>query len=100
MTQRQLGFKRRLLDKEMALTLYHDGRCDREIAEYCGVAESTVGDWRRNLKLPAHPDPRKKATYSPPRQSTLAQDAMEAREMGLTYGQYKVMQSTGGMRRW
>ena len=99
-TIRSLGFKRKLLDKELALQLYNEGRCDREIAADCGVAERTVGDWRRKMKLPSHPDPRKKEEASSPHRSTLSQDALEARKRGMTYGQYKVMQEKRGTRRW
>ena len=76
------GTSRILLDHEFAMELYRRGLTDAEIAKQSGVYVKTVGKWRNRMGLPANKKRRLKM-------SPLARDAMEARRLGLTYGQYK-----------
>ena len=76
------GTSRILLDHEFAMELYRRGLMDAEIAKQSGVYAKTVGKWRNRMGLPANKKRRLKM-------SPLAHDAMEARRLGLTYGQYK-----------
>lgn len=75
------------LDKELAMELYKQGLCDRDIAESCGVSSSCVGDWRRKQGLPPHKQPKPLAEMSP-----IARDNAEARRLGMNYGAYKALQ--------
>ena len=76
------GTRRIMLDHEFAMELYLHGLADAEIAKQSGVYVKTVGKWRNRMGLPANKKRRLKM-------SPLARDAMEARRLGLTYGQYK-----------
>ena len=76
------GTRRIMLDHEFAMELYRRGLADAEIAKQSGVRSETVCKWRNKLGLPANKKRRLKM-------STLASDAMWARRLGLTYGQYK-----------
>ena len=76
------GTRRIMLDHEFAMELYRRGLTDAEIAKQSGVYVGTVSKWRNKLGLPANKKRRLKM-------SPLAHDAMEARRLGLTYGQYK-----------
>ena len=76
------GTRRIMLDHEFAMELYRRGLTDAEIAKQSGVYVKTVGKWRNRMGLPANKKRRLKM-------SPLARDAMEARRLGLTYGQYK-----------
>ena len=76
------GTRRIMLDHEFAMELYSHGLTDSEIAKQIGVRSETVCKWRNKLGLPAN---KKHRLKMPP----LARDAMEARRLGLTYGQYK-----------
>ena len=76
------GTSRILLDHEFAMELYRSGLTDAEIAKQSGVYVKTVGKWRNRMGLPVNKKRRLKM-------SPLARDAMEARRLGLTYGQYK-----------
>ena len=42
--------------QDKALALYNAGATDREIAQACGKESQRVGEWRRKLGLPLHPD--------------------------------------------
>ena len=76
------GTRRIMLDHEFAMELYRRGLTDAEIAKQSGVRSGAVCKWRNKLGLPANKKRRLKM-------SPLAHDAMEARRLGLTYGQYK-----------
>ena len=76
------GTRRIMLDHEFAMELYRRGLTDAEIAKQSGVYAKTVSKWRRGMGLPANIMCRKKM-------HPLVHDAMEARRLGLTYGQYK-----------
>ena len=75
------------LDKEMAMDLYNQGLCDRDIAEECGVKVACVGEWRRKAGLPPHKPPKPLDEMSP-----IARDNAEARRLGMNYGAYKALQ--------
>ena len=77
------GTSRILLDHEFAMELYRHGLTDTEIAKQSGVRSGAVCKWRNKLGLP--PNKAKRLGKLSP----LARDAMEARRLGLTYGQYK-----------
>ena len=76
------GTRRIMLDHEFAMELYSRGLTDAEIAKQSGVYVKTVSKWRNRMGLPANKKRRLKM-------SPLARDAVEARRLGLTYGQYK-----------
>ena len=77
------GTRRIMLDHEFAMELYRRGLTDAEIAKQSGVLSGAVQKWRNKLGLPMNKAKRRKNL------SSLARDAMEARRLGLTYGQYK-----------
>ena len=77
------GTRRIMLDHEFAMELYRRGLTDAEIAKQSGVYVKTVGRWRNKMGLPPN-EAKRRGKLSP-----LASDAMEARRLGLTYGQYK-----------
>ena len=77
------GTRRILLDHEFAMELYRRGLTDAEIAKQSGVLSGAVQKWRNKLGLPPN-KAKRRGKLSP-----LTRDAMEARRLGLTYGQYK-----------
>ena len=77
------GTRRIMLDHEFAMELYLHGLADAEIAKQSGVRSGAVCKWRNKLGLPPNKEKRRGKL------SSLARDAMEARRLGLTYGQYK-----------
>ena len=77
------GTIRILLDHEFAMELYRCGLTDAEIAKQSGVRSRAVCNWRNKLGLPPN-KAKRQGKLSP-----LIRDAMEARRLGLTYGQYK-----------
>ena len=77
------GTRRIMIDHEFAMELYRRGLTDAEIAKQSGVLSGAVQKWRNKLGLPPNKAKRREKL------SPLARDAMEARRLGLTYGQYK-----------
>lgn len=80
----------RKLDSKLAGQLYNEGAGDKEIAEACGVKVDTIRGWRKRCGLPANYEPK-----NPEYLTQLEKDAIKARKMGLTYGQYKAKQFCG-----
>lgn len=76
-----------ILDKEMAMDLYNQGLCDRDIADECGVKPGCVGEWRRKQGLLPNKPPKPLDEMSP-----IARDNAEARRLGMNYGAYKGLQ--------
>lgn len=48
-------------DTGRACRLLAEGRTDLEAAEMLGISKQTFGDWRRSMKLPVNPEPRRQA---------------------------------------
>ena len=48
-------------DTDRARQLLAEGRTDLEAAEMLGISKQTFGDWRRSMKLPVNPEPRRQA---------------------------------------
>ena len=48
-------------DTDRARQLLAEGRTDLEAAEMLGISKQTFGDWRRAMKLPVNPEPRRPA---------------------------------------
>lgn len=48
-------------DTGRARQLLAEGRTDLEAAEMLGISKQTFGDWRRSMKLPVNPEPRRQA---------------------------------------
>lgn len=87
------AFQHTRLNEAEAWRLYGLGKSDIEIAAACGVHKNTVLGWRQRNMLKAKPQRKNKLTQ-------LELDAIEARKMGLTYGQYKTQQAlTGGKKK-
>lgn len=85
----------RSVDYTKVLELYYEGKTDQEIADHCGCVRATIGEWRRRQKLPANiaeREDRKKRAKKQNDLTPLEQDAIAAREAGMTYGQYKAQQ--------
>ena len=64
------------------MRLYNKGEPDNYIAKVCGVTRGAVLDWRRRMGLDKNPDKKER------RLSPLELDAIAARAVGMTYGQY------------
>lgn len=84
------------LDEKKAFEYYKAGKTDAEIAEDCGVCRETVKNWRKRngLTLNRTKGVREKSNLTP-----LERDAIEARKLGLTYGQYKAGQYLAQQKR-
>lgn len=87
----------RCIDYDAVMQLYLEGKTDRQIADACRCSYRTIELWRQLRKLPTNRDaakgkaeekPEKKVHYRTP----LEEDAIAAREAGMTYGQYKAQQ--------
>ena len=88
----------RRLKQSEAWEYYNAGKTDVEIAELCNVDRSTVKNWRRRNGLLGNVSNQKKPKGK--KLTQLEQDAIAARELGMTYGQYKAQQFyQGGGRR-
>lgn len=48
-------------DTGRARQLLAEGRTDLEAAEMLGISKQTFGDWRRAMKIPVNPEPRRPA---------------------------------------
>lgn len=48
-------------DTDRARQLLAEGRTDLEAAEILGISKQTFGDWRRAMKIPVNPEPRRPA---------------------------------------
>lgn len=48
-------------DTGRACRLLAEGRTDLEAAEMLGISKQTFGDWRRAMKIPVNPEPRRPA---------------------------------------
>lgn len=48
-------------DTDRARQLLAEGRTDLEAAEMLGISKQTFGDWRRAMKIPVNPEPRRPA---------------------------------------
>lgn len=48
-------------DTGRARQLLAEGRTDLEAAEILGISKQTFGDWRRAMKIPVNPEPRRPA---------------------------------------
>ena len=48
-------------DTDRARQLLAEGRTDLEAAEMLGISKQTFGDWRRAMKIPVNPEPRRQA---------------------------------------
>lgn len=46
-------------DTGRARQLLAEGRTDLEAAEMLGISKQTFGDWRRAMKIPVNPEPRR-----------------------------------------
>ena len=46
-------------DTDRARQLLAEGRTDLEAAEMLGISKQTFGDWRRAMKIPVNPEPRR-----------------------------------------
>ena len=79
--------KNHVWDKKLAFELYKEGKTDKEIAEACGISNTTVQTWRKRQGLPVNVGKKKTRKLTP-----LEADAVAARKAGLTYGQYKAQQ--------
>lgn len=97
--------KKHVISDHTAWQHYNAGETDAEIAAACGVHKNTVANWRKRHKLYANTPQKKKKEEQTARKKTervlspLEQDARAAREMGLTYGQYKARQYLDKQRR-
>ena len=76
---------RHLLDTNLALKLYNMGLTDKEIAHCCGVDMSNVCRWRHVHGLRYNREGEERAMGA---MEQLTIDAVEARRLGMTYGQY------------
>lgn len=86
--------KRVAVNPVRAMVLYMQGNTDAEMADRLGVSKSAVGTWRRINGLSVNK--RAGAAVKGVRKlSPLAADAIAAREMGLSYGQFKAKQYIG-----
>ena len=52
-------------DTGRARQLLAEGRTDLEAAEMLGISKQTFGDWRRAMKIPVNPEPRRPAKAMP-----------------------------------
>lgn len=86
--------KRVAVDPVRAMVLYMQGNTDAEMADRLGVSKSAVGTWRRINGLSANKRAGA-AVKGGHKLSPLAADALAAREMGLSYGQFKAKQYIG-----
>lgn len=73
------------LDSRRIEELYAQGRTDGQIAQALGVKRETVCAWRVERRIPSNDVKQRKDL------SNLEKEAIMAREMGLTYGQYKAL---------
>lgn len=89
--------KRVAVDPVRAMVLYMQGKTDSEMADRLGVSKNAVGTWRRINGLSANK--RAGAAVNGGRKfSPLAADAIAAREMGMSYGQFKAKQHEGRIK--
>lgn len=65
--------------------LYAEGKTDVQIAQEIGCEAEVICAWRKARKLPSNAVKNRKDL------SNLEKEAVIAREMGLTYGQYKAL---------
>lgn len=80
------------LDDTKVMLLYMRGLTDEEIGRKLDVVPDTVAKWRGRHGLAKNGACSKKKDKS---LSPLAADAMAARELGLSYGQFKAQQHDG-----
>ena len=76
--------RRVVLDCDRAMHWYNMGMNDREIAEKCDVGKNAVALWRTRNLLPPNVARRKAVIKLTP----LEWDAVQAREHGVTYGEW------------
>ncbi len=75
------------IDSKRAMALYDQGLTDKAIAIRMGRSQTTISGWRGRHGLPPNKN-KAHAKYIPP----LVQDAIDAKKLGLSYGQYKAKQ--------
>lgn len=79
-------------DEPKLMTFYMQGRTDAEIGRKCGLHPNSVAAWRRLHGLSANLSGAREKSDN---MSELAKDAMAARELGMSYGQFKAKQHDG-----
>lgn len=78
-------------DEAQMMALYMRGCTDAEIGRNCGLSSKSVAAWRRVHDFTANFGDREKSGSM----AELSKDAMAARELGMSYGQFKAMQYVG-----
>ena len=75
-------------DTDRARQLLAEGRTDLEAAEMLGISKQTFGDWRRSMKLPVNPEPRRqaKAKRAMPGPAPAVPPIRETRAMTAAHG--------------
>ena len=77
------------VDPKQAYVLWSKGFCDADIAERLEVSQTCVGDWRRRNCLKAN---RANTTIPVEERGQISQEAWEARQAGMSYGEWKARQ--------
>lgn len=98
--------ERNALDEVKAMMCYMQGLSDNCVARKCGVSSTTIAKWRKahnlspnfgtNRREDAERDKKPSRRRQP--MSPLAEDAMAAAEIGMSYGQFKAKQHDGRIK--
>lgn len=84
---------KKIIDQDMGMELYEADKTDEEAAAICGCSKATYRNWRIANGLPSkHMNNKGPKTSGPEYGHGLAADARRARELGMTYGQFKASQ--------